>query len=1182
MSYHVEVSPEITQSTHHVSLTDGEKTLGLIICDSKGAADPYNISMSPNARSSLRTKTGTTKYEDLDEPWSATAQDDWSGGRALEDYENDTTRFFDSKRCQTAFSQVYNAPLDYYAVGLHDAVTNYPGSVTWKTITAGTIIAHRFVLSAATNAGQIYVLLRRRGEPESGLTVRLCSTGTNGLPGTVLASYSHTVDEVTDVISEWRKFVFPSQTLAAGVYWILVTSDAGDSSDYWQVGMKPVDLTDTLIKKAGSDWRKYEKFDLYFRMAAADDGRRARFFTYKELTFALTQTDTGSPKLFMNGDIGMADANTGQLNKVIDATKSWTTDQWKGCRVGIIAGQGIQETVSIWRTIVSNDATSLTLDEPWINTQDTTTTYVIVDTDLFIEIPAATHKLTGYVTDIMVANGIIFFAQGDSIPIQKMKWDNGTWYSMADQYVHLERPAPEPEEEETEGSGTSGSSGSSGSASSSLDERKKKVKKWLKAALKMGSISQYVYEELVNKYHLDEEDERTPQEITVKNCATFLQTVRDSTGLVLWRAQNDDAYHQISVSRSAVTDWLPESVVLCDLSGEDPDLDERTTATEAAKNWLSKALEDGVITAYQYYQYMAFITGSTPEIIETIGTTQGTSSTSSESSGTSSSTSWIDDALANLDITEEQYYRILALLTGGSGSGSGEDEPVETDDKDPIIDSENDELYTEGVAFAKPDDCSVMYKVTVGKISGDDHPMFSVILQGSEDNIIYQDLNTITIDSSHAIYYFACRTKAKWRRIYVKIAGGDSPQLFSLKVETVNYSRFIDPYAFNDSYGKITGLAEYPMMLQTTMRTLWINREGMIHSISSEGAVDTINLEELSAAMDEKNGITSMEHSNYYYVKWMKAGIQRYYNLTLDSVGPDRDTGLPAERQGNVVDMLAYPGRYFAAIDAGKDGYSSVLMNNNSGWHEIYRAPNIGERITALGFQSISGDRPDKLWIAVGNDIVRLVMPSNTLKAYYDPASEYTHESVLVSSWFSIGMVDVVKQWGSMNVMAENLTDRGVYIEADYQIDQDPVWHPMSAHYTESPTQAIKFESAFGISAKRLRYRLRLQTNDKSKTPFVKAVVLKTVIRIDTKYCYSLSCRNVANDKNLCGEVEDMLPWQRLDTLIGWANNATALRMRAFTYPFDDKIVFVDPPNVSNLREKDQPGMLIQLTMNEI
>lgn len=990
--YNVEVSPEVFQSTHHVSLSDGKKTLGLIICDSRGAADPFNLSANPNNRSSLRTKSGTTKYEDLDEPWSATAQDDWSGGRALEDYENDTTRFYDSKRCQTAFNQIYCAPIDYYATGLKDSRTNWPGSVTWRTLTGSAAYAYQLTIESPMQIGEIYTLLRRRGSPKTGLTVELTEdiTGT-----TVLETHTYTTEEITDVVSEWRKFCFPERTLEVGEYYIRITA-SGDSNDYWQIGVNTDSPTMKTYIHSGS-WKITNQFDLFYRVCAADSGRKARFFLYRQLTFALTQLPSGDPKLYVNGDIGSAEDNAVDLTKVNDSTKEWILNEWAGCRVGIIQGSGVAEHETVWRTIVSNDATSLTVDEPWLIPHDETTVYIITDTNQFKEIPQEIHGLTGYVTDIIIANDIIYFAQGDSIPIRKMKWFHSGWSSMDDSFEHT-----------------------------------------------------------IN-------DGTTRVLTTIRNCAMYLQSVRDTTGLVLWKAQNNDENHQISIAQSAVTDWIAEQITVCDYA----------TAIDSS------------------------------------------------------------------------------------------------------------DYVSDGVDFGKPDDTAMMYKITAGAISGSNTPKFRVMLQGSEDNIIYEDIKYVDLDSSQEEIYLACTSHKRWRRIHVTIIGGSSPKLNSIKVETCANSKFIGTTTFNDSYGKITGLAEYPQMMNSQYKTLWINREGMIHSISGDGVVDKINLEELSTVMEEWNGKTSMVHNVYYYFRWMRGGIQRYYNQQVDAVGPDRDAGLPEERQGAIADMLAYPGRYFAAIDAG-DGVSSVLLNNNSGWHEIYRAPNPAERITALGYQAISGDRPDRLWISVGDDIVWLVMPSNTLKAYYDDSAEYTHESVMVSSWMSIGMVDVIKQWGSMNVMAENLEEDAVYIEADYQIDQDPTWYPMAEHYVISPDQEVKFKDDFGISAKRLRYRLRLQTNNKKKTPFIKAVVMKTVIRVAVKYCYSLSCRNLIDDVNLRQEPEDITPWERLEQLLEWANNATALQMRAFTYPFDDKRVFLDPPAISNLREADQPGMLLQINLNEI
>ena len=1012
MTYHVEVGPEVKNNTHHVSLTDGEKTVGLIICDSKGAADPFNISMNPNQRSALRTKSGSTKYEDLEEPWSATAQDDWSGGRAQEDWETDTTKFYDSKRCQTAFNQIYCAPLDHYASGLKESISNYPGSVSWKTVNGS--FAYRIDLTEPMTAGEIYILLRRRGSPKTGLSVGL----SQNTPEETIQSHTYTTAEITDVLCEWKKFSFDNISLAAGTYYITVTAESDDRNGYWQIGFKQnmEDMSTYVLRN--ENWELYPNWDMYYRLAAGDSGRLSRFFTYKQLTFAVTQLSTGSPKLYVNGDIGMC-ANTAAGSKVIrDTSKNWEVNEWAGCRVGIIQGTGIAETVSVWRTIVSNTANTLTVDEPWLLPHDSSSScYIIYDTDRFTEIPAETHGLTSYVTDITIANDIIYFAQGDETPIRKMKWRNGSWSSMADE---------------------------------------------CQMVIRTGSAAA---------------EEATIEPTTVPNCAMYLQTVRDTTGLVLWRAQNNDSCHQISISQTAVTDWREEEVVLADLQPTDAE--------------------------------------------------------------------------------------------------------VETE-RIPAISADNDDFYTDGVDFGKPDDVSTMYKIVCGIITGDDLPTFDLTLQFSEDNNIWEDGRTLHVQASQGIYYMACKSTKRYRRFHIKISAGTGSAMESLLIETCANSKFVGAHTFNDSYGKITGLAEYPMMMNSQYKTLWIMREGMIHSISSETTVDVINLPELETVMEEWNGKSSLVHNVYFYFRWMRGSIQRYYNQQVDSVGPDRDMGLPEERQGQISDMMGYPGRYFVSVDAGENGYSSVLLNNNSGWHEIYRAPNAGERITAMGYQAISGDRPDRLWISVGDDVVWLVMPSNTLKAYYDPQAEYIYESVLESSWYSIGMVDVVKQWGSMNVMAENLKRNNIYIEADYQIDRDPTWYPMSADYTDSPTQEIKFKDKFGISAKRLRYRLRLQTNDKSKTPFIKAVVLKTVIRVDTKYNFGMSCRNLINDVNLCGEPEDITPWQRLETLIGWANNATALKMRGFTYPFDNRIVFLDPPSVSNLREKKIPGMILTVSLNEI
>ena len=78
--------------THHLSLSDGSTTMGLILPD--GARSIQEIPYSP---SSLKTSSGGTKYSDFEPPYAFLQQNDWSGGRGQEDFSGDPTQFYDSQ-----------------------------------------------------------------------------------------------------------------------------------------------------------------------------------------------------------------------------------------------------------------------------------------------------------------------------------------------------------------------------------------------------------------------------------------------------------------------------------------------------------------------------------------------------------------------------------------------------------------------------------------------------------------------------------------------------------------------------------------------------------------------------------------------------------------------------------------------------------------------------------------------------------------------------------------------------------------------------------------------------------------------------------------------------------------------------------------------------------------------------
>ena len=313
---------------------------------------------------------------------------------------------------------------------------------------------------------------------------------------------------------------------------------------------------------------------------------------------------------------------------------------------------------------------------------------------------------------------------------------------------------------------------------------------------------------------------------------------------------------------------------------------------------------------------------------------------------------------------------------------------------------------------------------------------------------------------------------------------------------------------------------------------------------------------------------------------WLN-GLQRYYNTQLEGKGPDHDEGLPFDRQGRTSQIISYPSNFFISIDGGDTGYSCVMQFNQSGWHEIYRAPNVGERILDMAFQPIYGSRPDRLWLNVGDDVIWLTMPSKILYAIQDQYAEYTHESVLISSWHTAGMMDIEKLWQTLKIMADYLDGKNCWVEADYQTDEEKEWHPIKNWYVVSPSQKEELSPNSSVNGKKLRYRLRLQSTDMHKTPKVNVVVLEAVGRVDIKMSYNFYFRNIKHKRDLNAEFEDIEPLDVQDVLDRWANDLKKLRLNSRWKIFDDKLVYLDAVQTSVLNELSE-GYIGQITLNEL
>jgi hypothetical protein len=861
----IRVSPKEPNPTHHISLSDGTTEIGLIISNVKGDAMPTAISGVASPRTALKTTTGNTKWSDLEPPWTAIAQESWSNGRGQED-EDDPERFYDSRRANTMFGSVLLSPLETYGTGIRKAVQHLPGSVEWASVIPGEKNYIAALLEPSTNmtVTQTYLIVRRRGTPASSLTIELCSNSAGNEPDTVLQTSTIATTDITDTEAEFYRVAISSQALTGGVkYWLKIYATSADENNHWEVGCEDA-IGDDLQSSDGSTWEACD-MQLYYRVLAADSLPAAvRFYQYKQQMFMVRSGESGAPTIWINGDWGAADANTGALGTLVDGTKSWNTDEWAGCIVVLVSGVGSNESKN-WRTIVSNTATTLTVDDDWNIEHTTATNYVIVNSNKWTEITG--HGLTAPVTDVLVVNENVYFAQGDAVNIRRANWYNnsGTW------------------------------------------------------------TARYA-------------DDGT-------NKAEKLCTVYDATaGLQVWKSNTLDASNLKSVA-----------------------------VATAASTWANM----------------------------TFGTA-------------------------------------ITLL---------------------------------------------------------------------------------------------------------------------------------------DDTGRINSMVEYGATKQP-----WLFREGTVFTISASKP-NEIPLKEIRAMMSSENGIASLVHNIYLYFN-LGAGIERYYDGDLLDMGLNKDAGLPSNRQGIVNNLIGYPGRFFATIDGSTDNYSALFGYNLLGWHEMYRAPATGLKIYHGIFQTIYGDEPDKLWLAVGQDVIWLAFPSLTVDPTKDPNVLFHWEGSVTSSWQYDTLFDVDKLWNSLKLFVEGVNETGIHIEVDYQVDDDTAWTPIDKRVDSVPMVELPFAED-SVNGKRIRYRMRLMSNDVTKSPKVKTAVIEGVSKVPIKYSYAFSIRTTDERKDLTGKQELLSAEDQFAVLDGWARGLVKLKMRSVYERFDDMYVFIDPPQMNPITENSE-GYLDRITVTAL
>jgi hypothetical protein len=389
------------------------------------------------------------------------------------------------------------------------------------------------------------------------------------------------------------------------------------------------------------------------------------------------------------------------------------------------------------------------------------------------------------------------------------------------------------------------------------------------------------------------------------------------------------------------------------------------------------------------------------------------------------------------------------------------------------------------------------------------------------------------------------------------------------------------------SNSRITGLTIFG-----TPSCPYVFKEDGFGYISS-GIYSAIPLSEMENVANIFNGKASIRHDIYLYFSLLKNGsLERYYNNRIDDMGPSTDAGLPPERQGPVVSLIGYPGRFYAAIDAGDDTdhFSSVLCWNQTGWCEIYRAPG-GKRIRKIWIQDIPTKQYQKLWISEEEDLVWIYVAINPLKC---DGYQFASSGSIISSWKSAKFYDIKKFFYSEKLFSENLSSTK-YVTLEYQTDNEKdsdTWHSAGT-FDSSPSEEVVLSALNDVSGIRYRTKLTITIpdNDRSTSPEIKSELLHTVVRQPVKHAWNLTFVVEDQQYDLNGESALESAKEVLDQLKTWAESQSTpcpLSMDCVIPYLDGYSVFVEPASIkpykvipSDLNPNKINKMVCTMVLNE-
>lgn len=435
----ITTGPTQPNPSHHIKLTDGTDSVGLVLVDGYGQPDVRGFQRNPTGQP-IKMYSGVQKYDDSMPPWTPVTMSDFSSGFGKNEFDEDKSSYYWGLRAYTHDGKFMIGPQPVWTGGLYKYWPHKFALYYWHTLTASyPYMATKFTTTSTTDITYIHFVAK--GDVTSLQAWIAADSG--GSPGAVVGTKVEisAATETDEYVLTYASGALSSAT----AYWLVFYGNEAETWD--EIKILGVDDSSAPISKKATTTPTWSALNYLagwaplYVVGKRYGENRHYFFEYKAAWFAALQFDAGSTSsLFINGDQGIVKAASTSTDVTLDSGfASWAADEAIGSIMIIRSGKGCSQPRN-FRTIEDNNATSSgdTLfkftNDPWDVVPDDTSEVAIVASNKWTAITPDTGGGTNpwtdkTVTSVLPVNDAVYFAHGDASVMTRLRCYNsaGTW-----------------------------------------------------------------------------------------------------------------------------------------------------------------------------------------------------------------------------------------------------------------------------------------------------------------------------------------------------------------------------------------------------------------------------------------------------------------------------------------------------------------------------------------------------------------------------------------------------------------------------------------------------------------------------------------------------------------------------------------------------------------------------------